>query len=84
MMVEFAQAELDGREIPDGLKVVRAHIDQCRCCKAEYRALMNGYPRKRFYLEVLDLAMMYGAISEKHAILGVWRNTFRNRGNGKQ
>ena len=41
-MVEFAQAELDGREIPDGLKVVRAHIDQCRCCKAEYRALIDG------------------------------------------
>lgn len=37
-----AQAELDGREIPDGLKVVRAHIDQCRCCKPRYRALIDG------------------------------------------
>ena len=42
LMVEFAQAELDGREIPDGLKVVRAHIDQCRCCEPRYRALIDG------------------------------------------
>jgi len=42
LMEQFAQAELDGVEIPDGLEVVRAHIDQCRCCRAEYQALIDG------------------------------------------
>ena len=42
LMEQFAQAELDGREVPDGLEAVRAHLDQCQCCRAEYEALMAG------------------------------------------
>ena len=42
LMEQFAQAELNGVEIPDSLEVVRAHIDQCRCCRAEYQALIDG------------------------------------------
>ena len=42
MMEQFAQAELDGVEISDSLAVVRAHLDQCRCCRAEYKALIEG------------------------------------------
>ncbi|MCP4891233.1 hypothetical protein N9D23_13095 [Rubripirellula sp.] len=42
LMEEFAQAELDGVEISDSLLVVQAHLAQCRCCRAEYKALIEG------------------------------------------
>lgn len=40
LMDQFAQAELDGTTIPKALECVRIHIDQCKCCKDEYQALM--------------------------------------------
>ncbi len=40
LMDQFAQAELDGTTIPKALECVRVHIEQCKCCKDEYEALM--------------------------------------------
>lgn len=40
LMDQFAQAELDGTMIPKTLECVRTHLEQCKCCKDEYEALM--------------------------------------------
>jgi hypothetical protein len=40
LMDQFAQAELDGKEVPDALKAVQTHLQQCKCCQDEYEALM--------------------------------------------
>lgn len=40
LLDQFAQAELDGTDIPKPLEVVRIHLAQCKCCKDEYEALM--------------------------------------------
>ena len=40
LMDQFAQAELDGDAIPEALEAVRTHLEQCKCCKDEYEALM--------------------------------------------
>lgn len=40
LMDQFAQAELDGTSIPKALESVRIHLEQCKCCKDEYEALM--------------------------------------------
>lgn len=37
---QFAQAELDGTEIPEIMKKVRDHLEQCLCCRDEYDALL--------------------------------------------
>ena len=41
-LAEFADAELAGQEVPEALKAVETHLQQCGCCKDEYRALMAG------------------------------------------
>lgn len=40
-MDQFAQSELDDTVMPDALEAGRAHLEQCKCCKDEYEALMN-------------------------------------------
>lgn len=40
LMDQFAQAELDGTALPKALECVRIHLEQCKCCKDEYEALM--------------------------------------------
>ncbi len=42
LMDQFAQAELDGTTIPEALECVRIHLEQCKCCKDEYEALMTA------------------------------------------
>lgn len=41
-MAEFAELELAGREIPDALKAIQRHLEQCPCCKDEFSALVVG------------------------------------------
>jgi hypothetical protein len=41
-MDQFAQMEIDNVPIPDRLKVVAVHIEQCKCCRDEYAALMTA------------------------------------------
>ncbi len=40
LMDQFAQADLDGAEMPEALEAVRVHLEQCKCCKDEYEALI--------------------------------------------
>ena len=42
LMDQFAQAELDGITIPESLIVVREHLQQCKCCRDEYAALVTA------------------------------------------
>lgn len=39
---QFAQAQLDGRELPAPLEAVRRHLEQCACCADEYDALLTA------------------------------------------
>ena len=41
-LAEFAEQSLAGRELPEALKAVETHLQQCPCCKDEYQALMEG------------------------------------------
>lgn len=41
-LAEFAEAELASREIPEALKAVEIHLQQCMCCQDEYRALLEA------------------------------------------
>ena len=42
LMDQFAQAELEGRDAPEALEVVRVHLEQCKCCRDEYNALLTA------------------------------------------
>lgn len=42
LMDQFAQAEVDGRPFPEALQVVRDHLEMCKCCRDEYRALLTA------------------------------------------
>ena len=41
-MAEFAEAELASQEIPEALRAVQTHLEQCQCCKDEHDALLEG------------------------------------------
>ena len=42
LMDQFAQAELEGRDVPEALEVVRVHLEQCKCSRDEYDALLTA------------------------------------------
>jgi hypothetical protein len=42
LMDQLAQAELDGREVPKALEMVQIHLEQCKCCRDEYDALLTA------------------------------------------
>ncbi|TWT48228.1 hypothetical protein KOR42_40190 [Thalassoglobus neptunius] len=41
-LAEFAEAELTHREIPDAMKHIQVHLEQCPCCHDEFTALMTA------------------------------------------
>jgi len=41
-MDQLAQAELEGREVPQALELVQIHLEQCKCCRDEYDALLTA------------------------------------------
>lgn len=41
-LAEFAELQLARREVPEALKTVEAHLQQCQCCRAEFEALMEA------------------------------------------
>lgn len=41
-IAEFAEIELAGSEVPDALKAIQRHLEQCPCCKDEFNALIAG------------------------------------------
>jgi hypothetical protein len=42
LLDQFAQAEIDGQGVPAALEAVRNHLDQCVCCREEYKALLEA------------------------------------------
>ncbi|MEQ1826244.1 MAG: hypothetical protein ABL921_09865 [Pirellula sp.] len=42
LMDQFAQAELDGTSVSEELEQVRTHLEQCVCCRDEYKALLSA------------------------------------------
>jgi hypothetical protein len=42
LMDQLAQAELEGREVPQALELVQIHLEQCKCCRDEYDALLTA------------------------------------------
>jgi len=41
-LAEFVELELNGVEIPEALKRVEIHLEQCACCGDEHNALVEG------------------------------------------
>ena len=41
-VAEFADHHLDAKEIPEAMRAVQIHLEQCLCCKDEFNALMKG------------------------------------------
>ncbi|MEM6471016.1 MAG: hypothetical protein AAF802_15765 [Planctomycetota bacterium] len=41
-LAEFVELELMGKEIPEALKKVERHLEQCPCCQDEHNALLEG------------------------------------------
>ena len=41
-IAEFADLHLSQQEIPDAMKCVETHLQQCVCCKDEFNALLKG------------------------------------------
>jgi hypothetical protein len=42
LSAQFADAELNGKELSDVLKAVQVHMSQCPCCAYEYQALLEA------------------------------------------
>ena len=42
LMDQLAQAELEDRGVPQALEMVRIHLEQCKCCRDEYDALLTA------------------------------------------
>lgn len=41
-LAEFVEHELMGIQIPEALRKIQRHIDQCPCCSDEHQALLEG------------------------------------------
>lgn len=41
-VAEFAEAQISQHGIPDGFEAIERHLQQCPCCRDEYRALLEG------------------------------------------
>ncbi len=40
LMAEFVERELANCEIPEALRMVQRHLEQCPCCNDEHQALL--------------------------------------------
>lgn len=41
-MDQFGQVVVDGVELTDVMMMVKIHIEQCKCCRDEYQALLTA------------------------------------------
>ena len=41
-IAEFADLHLSQQEIPEAMRAVETHLQQCVCCKDEFDALLKG------------------------------------------
>lgn len=39
---EFAELHLASKPVPDAMKAVQIHLEQCLCCKDEFDALLKA------------------------------------------
>lgn len=42
LMAEFVELQLLSREIPEAMRCVERHLEQCVCCRDEYKALLDA------------------------------------------
>lgn len=42
LVAEFAEHELSGKSVPEGLKMVEQHLSVCSECREEYEALQRA------------------------------------------
>lgn len=42
LMDQLAQADIDGLPLSEHLTAVREHLDNCKCCRDEYAALLTA------------------------------------------
>lgn len=42
LMSEYAEAMRSGKQLGSAMLAVKAHIEQCRCCRYEYEALLTA------------------------------------------
>ncbi len=40
LMAQFAETMMAGEELEPTLQAVQVHLEQCRCCRYEYEALL--------------------------------------------
>jgi antitoxin component HigA of HigAB toxin-antitoxin module len=41
-VAEFAELHLASRDIPEAMRAVQVHLEQCACCQDELNALLKG------------------------------------------
>lgn len=41
-IAEFAEIHLSAQQVPEAMKAVERHLQQCVCCKDEFNALLEG------------------------------------------
>lgn len=41
-IAEFAEYHLSKQDLPDAMRAVETHLQQCLCCKDEFNALLKG------------------------------------------
>ena len=42
LLAQFAEIRLQSKEIPDAMREVETHLEQCGCCQDEFSALLDG------------------------------------------
>jgi len=41
-IAQFADFHLESKEVPEAMKAVQTHLEQCLCCKDEFNALLKA------------------------------------------
>ncbi|MCU0707705.1 MAG: hypothetical protein MUF23_05390 [Pirellula sp.] len=41
-VAEFAEMQLSQQGVPEGMRAIERHLQQCPCCRDEYHALLEG------------------------------------------
>ena len=41
-IAEFAELHLAAQELPEAMRAVQHHLEQCLCCRDEFHALLKG------------------------------------------
>lgn len=41
-IAEFADLHISNQKIPEAMRVIETHLQQCACCQDEFNALLKG------------------------------------------